>query len=357
MGTTTMSRDGLRIDRPIVLLASERSGGNLLRAMLGSHSQIVAPSPVHFLISIDPLLPLYGDLSEDASFREACEDVSRFFQHQIAGQVEPPEAAALFETAGERSLVGLMDAAFHLIMRASGAARVLLKENEAFRYAHRLANNYPDIRFLYLVRDGRDAALSWLKSPNHFGGITHIARIWRDEQRACLSLLCDPGLSGRIQVVHYEDLVSKPREIIEALCDFLQVDFEESMLEFHGRDEIREQSAGVRNWENLSKPIMERNFNKHQKELGWWRAQTFNQIAHRELAALGYDVPKLSAVHRVGSQVLDLSKEGLGLALKAARGRVPKPVEVLARGKRRRNFGRIASELEARQRPRWPRQQ
>jgi len=351
-----MSDGGLLIDRPIVLLASERSGGNLLRAVLGSHSQIIAPSPVHFLLNIDPLLPLYGDLSEDASFREACDHVSRFFEHQIAGLAEPPEGVAIFERARERSLVGLMDAAFHVIMRATGATRVLLKENEAFRYAHRLASRYPDIRFVYLVRDGRDAALSWLKSPNHFGGISHIARTWRDEQRACLSLLCDPSLTDRIQVVHYEDLVSDPRNVVESLCAFVEVDFEESMLEFHGRDEIREQSAGVRNWENLSKPIMGQNFNKHQKELGWWRVQTFNQIAHRELAALGYDVPKVSAIHRLGNQALNASREGIGLALKAARGRLPKPAEVLVRGKRRRNFGKIASELEARQRPRWPRQ-
>ena len=351
-----MSEDGLLINRPIVLLASERSGGNLLRVVLGSHSEIAAPSPVHFLINLDPLLPLYGDLSIDASFREACQDVSRFLQYQIAGHGEPPEPEALFENARERSLIGLMDVAFHLVMRSSGATRILLKENEAFRYAHRLANGYPDIRFVYLVRDGRDSALSWLKSPNHFGGISHIARTWRDEQRACLSLLCDPSLSDRIRVIHYEDLVSTPREIVESLCEFIDVDFEESMLEFHGRDEIVEQSAGVRNWENLSKPIMEQNFNKHQKELGWWRSQAFNQIAHRELAALGYEVPKVSAIHRVGSQALSVSKEGFGLALKAARGRLPKPVELLARGKRRRNFGQIASELEARQRPRWPRE-
>ncbi len=351
-----MSDSGLLIDRPIVLLASERSGGNLLRAVLGSHSQIVAPSPVHFLINIDPLLPLYGDLSEDETFRGACNDVSQFFQHQIAGHAEPPGGAALFESARERSLVGLLDAAFHVIMQAEGATRVLLKENEAFRYAYRLANRYPGIRFVYLVRDGRDAALSWLKSPNHFGGISHISRTWRDEQRACLSLLCDPTLADKIRVVHYEDLVSDPREIVESLCEFIDVGFEESMLDFHGRDEIREQSAGVRNWENLSKPIMGQNFNKHQKELGWWRVQTFNQIAHRELAALGYEVPEVSAIHRVGNKALNASREGLGLAWKAARGRLPKPSEVLVRGKRRRNFGRIASELEARQRPRWPRQ-
>ena len=351
-----MSDSGLLIDRPIVLLASERSGGNLLRAVLGSHSQIVAPSPVHFLINIDPLLPLYGDLSEDETFRGACNDVSQFFQHQIAGYAEPPEGAALFESARERSLVGLLDAAFYIIMQAEGATRVLLKENEAFRYAYRLANRYPGIRFVYLVRDGRDAALSWLKSPNHFGGISHISRTWRDEQRACLSLLCDPILADKIRVVHYEDLVSDPREIIESLCEFIEVGFEESMLDFHGRDEIREQSAGVRNWENLSKPIMGQNFNKHQKELGWWRVQTFNQIAHRELAALGYEVPEVSAIHRVGNKALNASREGLGLAWKAVRGRLPKPAEVLVRGKRRRNFGRIASELEARQRPRWPRQ-
>ena len=356
MGATSVSEAGLLIDRPIVLLASERSGGNLLRAILGSHSQIVAPSPVHFLVGFDPLLPLYGDLSVDANFRQVCEDVSKFFQHQIAGHAEPPEAAALFEKARERSLVGLMDAAFDEIMEASEATRVLLKENEAFGYAHRLANRYPNIRFVYLVRDGRDAALSWLKSPNHFGGISHISRTWRDEQRACLSLLCDPTLADKIRVVHYEDLVSNPRRMVESLCEFIEVDFEEVMLDFHDRNEIREQSAGVRNWENLSKPIMGQNFNKHQKELGWWRAQTFNQIAQRELAALGYEVPAASAIHTVGSQALNASKEGLGLALKAARGRMPKPVEVLVRIRRRRNFGRIASELEARQRPQWPRQ-
>lgn len=356
MKSTATSNRKLLIGRPIVLLASERSGGNLLRAILGSHSQVVAPSPVHFLINIDPLLPLYGSLSEDASFREACENVSGFFQHQISGQAEPPNAADLFESARERSLIGLMDAAFRIIMQQSGASRVVLKENEAFRYAHRLADRYSGIRFVYLVRDGRDVALSWLKSPNHFGGIGHIARTWRNEQRACLSLLCDPHLADQIQVLHYEDLLSQPREALTSLCDFLELSFEASMLDFHDRDEIREQSAGVRNWENLSKPIMAQNFNKHQKELGWWRAQTFNQIAHRELTALGYEVPTLSAIHRVGSQALSVSKEGLGLALKAAQGRLPRPAEILARGKRRRNFGRIASKLEARQRPRWPRQ-
>ena len=128
------------------------------------------------------------------------------------------------------------------------------------------------------------------------------------------------------------------------------------MLAFHRRDQIREQSASVRNWENLSKPIMERNFNKHESELGWWRAQAVNQIAHRELRALGYDVPKASPIHKAGAQVLDVSTEGFGLAWKAARGYLPKAVELLDRGKRRRNVGRIAAELEARQRPRWPRE-
>jgi hypothetical protein len=344
------------IERPIILLASERSGGNLLRAILGSHPEVVAPSPVHFLISFDPLLPLYGDLSVDACFQEACDDVSSFLRHQIAGRAKPPESAVLYESAQERSLVGLMDAAFFEIMRAAGARRILFKENEAFHYAHRLTHHYPEIRFVYLVRDGRDVALSWIKSPNHLGGIAHIARTWRDEQRACLSLLCDPVIAAKMHVVHYEDLVSNPRSMVESVCDFLGLEFEEDMLAFHRRDEIREQSATVRNWENLSKPIMSQNFNKHEKELGWWRTNVFNQIAHRELGALGYEVPKVSSVHKVGAQVLNVSNDGVELVWKAARGHFPKPAEIFARGKRRRNVGRIAAELEAHQRPRWPRE-
>lgn len=101
---------------------------------------------------------------------------------------------------------------------------------------------------------------------------------------------------------------------------------------------------------------MTQNFDKHETELGWWRTHTFNQIAHGELAAFGYDVPRVSAIHKVGAQVLDASTEGLGLAWKAARGHLPKPTEIFVRGKRRRNVGRIATRLEARQPPRWPRE-
>ncbi|MGB5808940.1 MAG: sulfotransferase [Polyangiales bacterium] len=343
------------IDRPIVLLASERSGGNLLRAILGSHSSVAAPTPVHLLIGFDPLLPMYGDFRDDRAFRRACDDVSSFFEYQIAGQADPPDAAGLFADARERSLVGLLDAAFDQLLRASGSTRIALKENEAFRYAHRLVRAYPGARFVYLVRDGRDAALSWLKSPNHLGGIAHIAETWRDEQRACLSLLCDPLLADSIHVVHYEDLVSNPQAVVRSLCEFTDLDFEEPMLDFHGRADVREQSAGVRDWENLAKPIMEQNFNKHQTELGWWRVQTFNQIARRELAALGYEVPEPSSLHKVSEQLWTVSRETLGLAGKAARGRVPKATELLVRGKRRRNIERITTDLEEHQRPRWPR--
>jgi hypothetical protein len=347
--------NGLGIEHPIFLLASERSGGNLTRAIIGSHSRIAAPSPVHLLMYFDPLLPLYGDLSNDHNFRTLCEDASQFFAFQLSGSQQAPSADDLFGEAKERSLIGLLDVSFAYIMRAAGADHILFKENEAFRYADRLAAKYPNARFVYLVRDGRDVAASWIKSPVHMGTMTHIGETWRDEQRVCFSLLADPSLAPKMFVLHYEDLVGNTESTLRALCEFLGVSFEPDMLSFHQRSDIQEQSKGLRNWENLAKPIMGKNFNKYKEELGWWSIQTFNRIAHRELAALGYEVEEVLPAAVAGAKALKLSKEVFGLAKKMAKGRTLKASEVKIRATRRHNIDQIVSPREELQEPRWPR--
>ena len=47
----------------IMILASERSGTNLLRTLLGNHNDISAPVAPHFFDAFKETIHLYGDLN------------------------------------------------------------------------------------------------------------------------------------------------------------------------------------------------------------------------------------------------------------------------------------------------------
>lgn len=59
----------------IQFIGTQRSGSNLLRVMLNQLPEINAPHPPHIIQTMMPLLPLYGDLQEQANFSKLVDDV------------------------------------------------------------------------------------------------------------------------------------------------------------------------------------------------------------------------------------------------------------------------------------------
>ena len=82
-----------------------------------------------------------------------------------------------------------------------------------------------------------------------------IARLWRDQQRDTLSHYQELLADGRAFGMHYEDLVTYPRDTLERLCSFLEIEFDERMLSFHNTEQAKTNARSVANWKNLSKPL------------------------------------------------------------------------------------------------------
>ena len=84
----------------------------------------------------------------------------------------------------------------------------------------------PDALWVHLVRDGRDAALSFLELPEGFSGKTwaqprtpaQFAARWRTEIRAARRLGSRAG--GRYLELRYEDLVAEPERELRRLWDW-----------------------------------------------------------------------------------------------------------------------------------------
>jgi Sulfotransferase family len=88
----------------------------------------------------------------------------------------------------------------------------------------------PEARFIHLIRDGRDVALSlrplWFAPGKD---IRTIARHWKNriEQAKALSANCRHYLE-----IHYEDLVRHPESELGKICTFIELEYDPQMLNY-----------------------------------------------------------------------------------------------------------------------------
>lgn len=125
-----------------------------------------------------------------------------------------------------------------------------------------LARLFPEARFVHIIRDGRDVALSLTDLWFAQRGVGEAALFWKRRVLAGRTAGRRLG-SMRYREVRYEDLVADPQTVVRGLCDFADLSFEPAMLEFSERgDEVVERTgdpafhqrlllpptSGLRNW-------------------------------------------------------------------------------------------------------------
>jgi hypothetical protein len=154
------------------------------------------------------------------------------------------------------------------------------------------------MRCLLLVRDPRDAALSYFHRTG--GGVERYLRNW------CETVQLGRELEGhpRLLRLRFEDLIGSPAATLQKLGAWLgmQVDAEVPELQFQ-----RSRAHGTTAWrENSAFQDVSARFDR--QPIGRWRAQPRSPIvryagwvARRELTRLGYEAPRerLSARERL----------------------------------------------------------
>lgn len=346
----------MKLQKPIFLLASERSGTNLIRVICGSHENITAPAPPHLLLSFLPALPVYGDLTVDHNFLRLCRHVVTVLDHQLGSWQASFTPEALASEVEERSFMAVFDHVYDEERRRTGAGRVFFKENETFDHVDTLRAFYPDAQFVYLVRDGRDILASWLRSPTHFGTLAHGAALWSEQQRKCIAAYRALSKAGSVHALYYEDLVSRPDETVRGLCAFLGEDYSPEMLEFYRRPAVVEEARAIENWRHLSRPIIEQHLKLYRTRLSRRQVRRFETIAFRELRLLGFELE--NEVHRlIGARKLrGLVQKGWLFLSKALRGRLMSWSEAQRRRRRVQALNRMGidrdTEIEPILRPR-----
>lgn len=281
----------------VFLVCSERGGSNLVSAMLGAHSQVRSPPPYHFARDVILNLHATGGGRSGPAWTALREQLL----HAVGALGGEAEAAALSAWLDAHPQASGAELARRVYLGADGGtgARVaFVKENNLHRALFFVLTAFPDAKFVFQVRDPRDVLASaqarkgsWL--GNKFGSLRNALAVWREDQLGGLALL---GLLGpeRVFFQRYEDLVSRPREVLTALTGFLGLGFEEGMLAFHeatGAGRLAETSAAR---ENLARPLMAGNFGKYRERLSKGQIRTVETWVGDLMDRFGYarDFPR-----------------------------------------------------------------
>ena len=214
-----------------IIVGSPRSGTTLLRFMLDSHAELAIPPETGFL-SLGPKFRGRGDELREKFFRALTNfpreapawpdfEISEESFRASLTEIEPFTVAE-----GYRAFYRLYAARF-------GKSRWGDKTPLYCMELSAIGKILPEARFIHIIRDGRDAALSlrrmWF-SPGW--EIEKQAAYWRD----CVLAARRAG-AGRPDYieVRYEDLILKTRETLNRICTFIELDYDDAMLSYYTR--------------------------------------------------------------------------------------------------------------------------
>ncbi len=233
-----------------------RSGTTLLRVVLDRSPGIAIPDESFFV----PLLARrHGRTVEPSRFLDDLSRISTIRDWGIALEDVAPRLRPGMPTGAAIAAI------YETYAAAVGKPRWGDKTPMYMRHLPLLETLFPDAQYVHLVRDGRDAALSFLEMPQgtftrtwaHPRTPAQFACLWTKEVRDARSLGTRVG-AARYLEVRYERLVVRPEEVVRKICDFAELPFVPGMLEYastvdvsakpHQQRLLQPPTAGVRSW-------------------------------------------------------------------------------------------------------------
>lgn len=276
--------------RLIQIIGTQRSGSNLLRTMLNQLPEIAAPHPPHILKTFEHLLPIYGDLNDNSNFESLVNDICLWIElNPVTWQTSKFDRIKIRDRCEENSLIELFYKVYSHYAELQHSEYTCCKSMSNVHHYRDLEAAGLNPYYIYLHRDGRDVACSFKKAIVGEKHVYHIARQWKSDQEKSLEV--EQSIpSDRFINVKYRDLITDPESILKKICSFLNVPFNQNMLNYFHAEEALKTAKSGKMWQNLSRPIMAGNYNKYLKELTPEEIRIFEIVAGDTLEKLGYTV-------------------------------------------------------------------
>ena len=225
----------------VFIVGCARSGTTLLQRIVEAHPQIAITPEMHWITDYfrqRRWLAPEGRVTR-AQVSKMVQNQKRFSQFEFSQE----EFEGLLDNGESVPYATFLNGIFALYGKRKGKQLVGNKTPAYVRRIRTLHAFWPQAKFIHLIRDGRDVALSvlnWYHADRTAGRYS----TWAEDPVSTTALWwkCKVRLGreggqalgpGLYYEMRYEALVAQPADECARLCAFLGIRYDEAMLHFH----------------------------------------------------------------------------------------------------------------------------
>ncbi len=250
----------------VFIVGCPRSGTTLLRRIVSAHPQIVITPEAHWI-------PLWfeqrrGLMSDGLVTAELVSELLAHNKFALFG-LGRETLMSLAGSGQPISYASFVTGIFDLYGEARGKKAVGNKTPDSVRRIGTLHTLWPEARFVHLIRDGRDVALSLMNWPSVRTKKPGTFPTWKDDPVSTAALWWELNVRRGREAgealglelyceLRYESLVAHPAQECATLCEFLGLAYDEAMLNYYeafraagGQEVVHDRqpiTSGLRNW-------------------------------------------------------------------------------------------------------------
>lgn len=278
---------------PFFIVGAGRSGTTLLRLILAGHSRLHILPETWFIRPMVRELPLTEPLTPAQVERSVSLMVQDYRWPDMGiSSDELHRRAVALDRPSLKDIIGIV---YQHHLTVTGKQRSGDKTPIYIDVIPQIGTLYPAAKFIHLIRDGRDVAISnidigWDRYYERGNFEWTLAMAKRREY-------LDLPYARFILDVRYEDLVTELEATVRKVCAFLGEDFEPTMLDFRDRTTLipaRERHIHGK----LGQPVTSDAVAVWRRKLNMAECFAIEACLHNDLAQLGYELRYSSSVWR-----------------------------------------------------------
>ena len=272
---------------PFFIIGSGRSGNTLLRSILSGNSDISIPPESYRIPFAIKKFHIFNNRDwEDivSQVLKEFEDCKEFYTWEI----DITDAQKRLENIADskRTLSNIFDELFCTYTEKHSPGSKIWGDKTPMNtlYLDWIGTVFPRSKFIHIIRDGRDVASSYLKMER-YDTILEAANRWINSIESAQSF--GSKIKENYIEIRYEELVTKPEEVIKDTCDFLDIDYDSKMLD-HTKQVKKLGDTDKEHHSNLSKPISSDSVGKWRNNLSESAQESITKLLYKHLQRLGY---------------------------------------------------------------------
>ncbi len=275
--------------KPFFIMACGRSGNTLLRAILCNNKDISIPPESFVLGEVYDKFRIFNHLRWHDLLKLI---IGEFEAHTDFKDwninLQPLYAELSVIKKEERTLEKIIDSIFSLYTKKYFPEAIIWgdKTPENNLWMFKIKKIFPEAKYIFLYRDGRDVTASFLKS-GLLTNLERISRYWNLNMRLS-EIFLRRLKSNQFIELRYEELVTRPEIEVKKICSFLGVTYSEDMLHSYKNFEKLGDVAVHHHHKNIAKPINTKSIGKWKKILSEEEQKSAERIMAKYLRNYDY---------------------------------------------------------------------